>query len=366
MAVASNRVLLAHNPSGTGYEISVSAFNDPDRGWGLDQEVLLADTPGKIVSMNEITALQVAIYKEDAIYHAVAQTEFLGVSAPFRFELSKAGISGPCSPNAIIRNFDGRQIYLARDGGVYMYDGVAPLDGGRNIRRLIQGNIDLQELNRVWGMVDTKRKLVWFFYPTKANNVTRGLVISTDQGYPWPVWPVICPSGWDFSCGAEVRLEDDITLGELGVIGTYPDTTTLSSFASARTEMFMGLKSGIFFTHEFEESRDTYTDDGIPIKVHLRTGWHTPGGPEVYTADTLHHIFSSSDPNQELQVILRAQQLGRNIRQSKASPLYEGKVQRRTRHRVSGSQFSLDMQGEISRIFFWGGGMLSMVKRGGR
>jgi hypothetical protein len=130
--------------------------------------------------------------------------------------------------------------------------------------------------------------------------------------------------------------------------------------------MLMGLKTGIFFSHEYGEREELYTDDGVPIPVHLQCGWITPGSAEVYTADTLHHIFSCADVEQELEVRLRAQQLGRNIRVSKVSPLSSGKLQRRTRHRVSGTQFSVDIQGSIKRLFNWGGGALSLVKRGGR
>jgi len=368
IAVAANRVVLANDPSGTGSEVSVGGWNDPDRSWGEDdfQFVLLTDTPGKIISMNEISALQVAIYKEDAIYHAISQTEFLNVSAPFRFELSKAGISGPCSPNSVLRNFDGRQIYLARDGGVYMYDGVAPLDGGRNIRRLIQDDIDLNKLGRAWGMVDNKRKLVWFFYPTKSGFVNSGIVISTDQGYPWPCWKVNLPSSWNFVTGAQITLTDDISLGELKRLDSYSDDVTLASFSSGQSEMLMGLQNCVFFSQKYDDDSASYDDDGVPIGIHLRTGWITPAGLEVSTADTIHHVFSCVDPEQELLVRLRAQQLGRNIRESKASSLSSGKRQRRTKHRVSGVQFSLDIQGAINRSFNWGGGIMSYKKRGGR
>lgn len=366
IATAANRVLLANDPTGSPHAVNVSAFNDMDRGWDEEQFVLLSDTPGEIVSMNEINALQVAVYKEDAIYHAVAQTEFLGVSAPFRFELSKAGISGPCSPNAVLRNFDGRQIYLARDGGVYMYDGVAPIDGGRNIRRLIQSDIDLNALGKCWGVVDNLRKLVWFFYPSTSQLVNRGIVISTDQGYPWPAWPVRTPDGWDFTSGLQARLTDDASIGELSELDKYSDDIVLTSFASGRSEMLMCMRDKTTFSQKWGETDQRYNDDGIPIPIHLQTGWTTPGLLEVWTADTLHHIFSCTDPEQELQVRIRAQQLGRNIKTSSWSPLYSGKRQRRTHHRIGGVQFAMEMMGDVNRLFSWGGAVMTGKRRGGR
>jgi hypothetical protein len=364
MAVGANRVILANLPAESGYAVEVGGFNDPDRGWGLEQFTLLGDTPGEIVGMNELSALAVAMYKTDAIYQAIAQTEFLGVASPFRFELSKAGISGPCSPGAILRNFDGKHSYLARDGGVYMYDGVAPIDGGRNIRRMIQGTIDLNSLGATWGMVDTERKLIWFFYPSKNGLVNRGVVISTDQGYPWPVWPVDLPGGWNFSAGGAVFLEDDITIGEVGRLGDY-GTETLSSFSTGYQQLLMGTEANVWFSQKWNDDGD-YTDSGKPINIELLPGWTTPGGAHRWTADEIYHIFSSPDPEMEIMCTLKAQQFGNQILDSKSVPLSAGRLRRRTRHRISGTQFAPEFKGAITRFFSWGGGVMTAKRSGDR
>lgn len=364
MAVGANRVILANLPSSSPYGVEVSGFNDPDRGWGLEQFTLLGDTPGEIVGMNELSALSVAMYKTDAVYQVIAQTEFLGVAAPFRFELSKAGISGPCSPGSILRNFDGKHAYLARDGGVYMYDGVAPIDGGRNIRRMIQGNIDLNALGQTWGMVDTERKLIWFFYPAKNGLVNRGIVISTDQGYPWPVWPVELPGGWNFAAGGAVFLEDDITIGEVGRLGDYTDET-LGSFSSGHQQLLMGTESNVWFSQKWIDDGD-YSDSGKPIRIELLNGWTTPGGAHRWTADEVYHIFSSPDPEMELLCTLKAQQFGEEIIDSKAVPISAGRLRRRTRHRISGLQFAVELKGAITRFFSWGGGVMTAKRSGDR
>lgn len=364
LAVGANRVLLGNLPSVSPYAVEVSGFNDPDRGWGLEQFTLLGDTPGEIVSLNELSALSVAMYKTDAIYHAIAQTEFLGVAAPFRFELSKAGVPGPCSPASVLRNYDGKHIYLARDGGVYMYDGVAPIDAGRNVRRMIQGKIDLNFLGKTWGMVDTERKLVWFFYPTKSGLVNKGLVISTDQGYPWQVWPVSLPQGWDFAAGGVVFLEDDITIGDVGRLGDYAEET-LGSFSSGNQEILMGTRSNTWYSQKWDDDGE-YTDSNLPININLLGGWMTPGGAHRWTADELYHIFSSPDPEMELLVTLHAQQFGEEILKSSAVPLSAGRLRRRTRHRISGTQFRVGVAGPITRKFSWGGGVLTAKRSGDR
>jgi hypothetical protein len=364
IAVGANRVLLGNLPSVSPSAVEVSAFNDPDRGWGLEQITLLGDTPGEIVGMNELSALSVAMYKTDAIYQAIAQTEFLGVAAPFRFELSKAGISGPCSPGSILRNYDGKHIYLARDGGVYMYDGVAPIDGGRNVRRMIQGKIDLNYLGKAWGLVDTERKLVWFFYPSKSGLVNQGIVISTDQGYPWSIWPVELPIGWDFSAGGAIFLEDDITIGDVEELNAY-GSATLGSFSSGHQQILMGTRANTWFTQKWEDDGD-YSDSNLPINIDLLGGWLTPGGAHRWTADELYHIFSSPDSEMEMLVTLESQQFGEEILKSKAVPLSAGRLRRRTRHRISGTQFRVGIKAGITRLFHWGGGMLTAKRSGDR
>jgi hypothetical protein len=373
---------------------------------------MLGDTPGGIVSMNEISALSIAVYKTDAIYQAVAQTEFQGVAAPFRFELSKAGISGPCSPAAVVRNHDGRQVYLARDGGVYMYDGVAPIDGGRNIRRMIQDHIDYNNLDKVWGMVDRQRKLIWYFYPTVGGTVNRGIVISTDQGFPWKVWSLKLPDGWNFVTGSDVVLTQGMAVSELNALGSYT-TETLGSFSSGEQTMLMGTLNNIWYRQKWADD-GAYTDDGIPIPIRLHGGWVAPGNDlTLWTADEMTHLFqdklqepvtivsmytpeepvpeepplppdndpivgegvedpapppgdSTQEATPELQVRLLAQQIGNVFRATKWVPLYAGTKRRRTRHRTTGIRFRMEMEGSITRMFNWAGAMLSVAKRGKR
>ena len=128
--------------------------------------------------------------------------------------------------------------------------------------------------------------------------------------------------------------------------------------------MMMGRKSGVFFLQKWQDDGD-YTDDGRPIGVHLRTGWTTPGGVQIHTADELYHIFSCPDVDQELEIRLRAQKIGRNIVTRGPRMLSSGKPRRRTRHRVGGVQFSVDIRGSIRRAFNWAGAVMTH-SNGGR
>lgn len=370
IAIAANRVLLLNLPGVSSGGVDVSDFNDPDRGFSKVQMTILGDTPGPIVSANEISALQVAVYKTDAIYHAVAQTEFLGVAAPFRFELVKAGISGPCSPLCVLNMHTGTHAYLATDGGIYVYDGAAPKDVGRNVRRLIQPYLDENTREKAWGMSDPHRKLLWFFFPTKSATgapiLNRGVVMATDQGFPWPVWPVKFPDGWQMAAGMRAFFLTDKALGEMGEVMTGYGDSTLGSFTSGREEMIMGRLNNTWYTQQWDDRTD-YTDDGTLIDVLMQSGWHPLGSTiDLKTVHELYHVFRPEDDGLTLDVNLLARQLNQKIIDQGSRTLVQSDIDTRTQHRATGERFAVKLAGSISRMFRWGGATATFTRRGTR
>ena len=366
LAVASNRVLLGNLPAVSGFAIDVSSFNDMDRGWGRVQRTLVGDTPGHIVSMNEISALQVAVYKTDAIYSAVAQVDFYGGQAPFRFELVKAGVPGPCSPMSVLRMHDGNQVFLGRDGGVYIYDGVAPRDVGRNVRQMIQPFLDNNEYGKAWGMVDNSRKLLWFFYPTKSRNINRGVVMSTDQGLPYPVWPVQMPAGWQMTAGTRAFFVTDTAIGELQDSLVSQDPKRLGDYSTGREEMVIGRINNSWYTQKWEDDGN-YTDDGIPIDIKLTTGWNPFGAMiQFKTVHELYHIFEASGDGLVVNIAMAAHQADTTSLISGPQVLSNTVPSLRTDHRATGTRFAIQMKGSINRMFRWGGATATYAQRGMR
>lgn len=366
MAVASNRVLLGNLPSVSGYAVDVSSFNDMDRGWGRVQRTLVGDTPGEIVSLNEISALAVAIYKTDAIYSAIAQVDFVQTQAPFRFELVKAGVPGPCSPMCVLRMHTGEQAYLGRDGGVYVYDGVAPRDVGRNVRRMIQPFLDTNNVGRAWGMVDNARKLLWFFYPTKSQNINRGVVMSTDQGLPFPVWPIQMPAGWQMTAGQRCFFETDTAIGEIEDSLVSQDPKALGDYRTGREEVCIGRINNSWFTQKWFDDGD-YTDEGIPIECYLKTGWNPLGSMiQFKTVHELYHLFKCEGDELTVNMTVAAHQSDRTIILSGPEGLSNLSVQHRTNHRATGTRFSIELDVMTSRLFNWGGATATFAPRGMR
>lgn len=365
MAAAANRLLLGNLPGISPYAIDVSKTLDFDRGWnGRVQQQMLGDTPGAIIAMNEISALQVAIYKEDAVYHGIAQAEFLGTALPFRFELSKGGISGPCSPLAIVSVQEGSQAYLARDGGVYIYDGTVPNDLGRSIRRMVQPYLDENEYGKSWGMMDSHRKLLWFFYPSKSGALNRGLIMATDQGYPWPIWPVKFPDGWQMAAGMRAFFLSDKAVGELQDRMNAYGAATLGSFLDGREEMIMGRLDNTWYTQKWDDDGD-YSDDGQAIEFFLETGWDGLG-IRFKTVHELYHALRSDGPGFRLDVTLLAQQMTQSIKESGPKVLNADSARRKTSHRITGVAHAMRLEGNIRRLFSWAGAASKQVWRGER
>ena len=372
MAISANRVLFGGLPANP-YGVTASALNDHRTGWkgsatGTKWVTygILADTPGKIVGMMEITGLSVAVYKEDAIYHAIAQAEFLGTEAPFRFELAKSGIAGPCSALSVVRMMDGRQAYLSLDGGVYLYDGVNPQDCGRHIRTAIQQDIDEYHMGLSWGMIDPYRQLLWFHYPTSGGKTNRGLVLQIDQPPPWPAWRVAFPYGWDMATGGRIFNFSDKTIGSF--TEKFGDVSApLGSFASGRYDMTLIRANKSMYRQKWTDDGD-YTDATIPIDFNWTQGWENLGDPwEFSTVHEAQHIIDSPDPSFLARFQIAAQQANVNdIEVDDIEYIGPSVPQMKTSHRITGTRMAAIMSGSIKRIFRWGGCCLYHSRRGPR
>lgn len=366
MAVVGNRIIF-----GDDSNITFSHLNDHRQGWDIPSGyawttyALLGDTPGKIVTIMEITALAAAIHKEDAIYHAVVQAEFLGQNAPFRFELVKSGVSGPVSPNAVVRMLDGRQAYLSNDGGVYLYDGVSPNDVGRHVRNAIQNDLDEYTLGLSWGMMDPYNKLLWFFYPTQNGRTNRGIMLQVDQPPPWPAWRVSFPFGWDMAAGGRIFNFADKSIGSFGDVkfGEVPDK--LGDFASGLYEMSVAKADNTWFVQKWSDDGH-YTDGSIPIFVKWIQGWEAISDPFRFaTAQECQHLIYSDDPNFEIQFRLEAEQANVNdIEIEDWEHIGPSSHYSKTTHRITGKRFAPSFLGNITRAFKWGGLGLYYYMRG--
>ena len=358
MAINSDRILLANLTSGgtqSGSAIDVSANKDFDSGWGSVLVLILADTPGDIVSMMEMGNLVTAILKSDAIYLASAQ----GGAVPFRFDLKEASNDmGPVSPLAVIPGPGGTVIYLARDLTVKIFDGVRARSISKHIDDHLKKTVDRNRFNRAFLIWDSERQEIWVIYPqTGSNDPNVGVIINIKTFAMWPIsWTSLLPSA-----GISMFIETGTTIGDLqGTIGQQ--TGTIGDYASQVRRTVLGDKGGI--SHE-----DIGSDDaGTAIPIHAETGLDNLGDARRFkTLKDVFHLLSQTPSTQNITVKIgtssngqgRTLSAGKTVDLSDTPPFV-------TEHRITAQEFSVRYEGSATQPITGDGMSISGQMRGVR
>jgi hypothetical protein len=377
--VAAGRAVIA-NIDDQPYAVDSSdpvALGGFDSGWNGLNYTLLGDTPGEIIAGQEISSLQFVLFKTDAVYHGIAQVEFGGVAVPFRFELIKSRIQGPVSPHSLASLPDGSIMYLGQDAAVYVYDGTNCNDVGKHVRYALEGVADLDSLSDVVSWYDREKRLVWIWYPTTSGLMNRGIVIDPAT---LAAWDVILPETWNVACGGLVTLAAaGPRWNEMNILWREAGSMTWAS--SIVTEVFplIGLEEDIWMRHRWDNATN-YTDLGRPIETLWRPGYHHLS--EIGTYATLHdirHVMSQLERNETFTCRAKALDdeqyegssaifgIGSSAQEFEASDsLTKETDERKTEFGISGMRFRYQMEGDITRRFFWNGGVARFRMRGFR
>jgi len=350
MAVAGDRVLLGNARMftvGTGaglrywdgvyYSESVlmGGFSGAT-SWSDGRLIRLADTPGEIVAMQEMGALMVAVYKTDAIYVLSIQSGLF----PFRPELRSAGVSGPASPKAVTALNDNLHVYLARNSGLYIFDGSAPRSLGNHIQDFLRKKIDLNKIERSFLFFDNRREELWVFYPDvgSSGSIYKAIMISMSrEGFP--MWPMDWDRNYfDFTAGISGLVERDVTLGQLAG-NTLGDMAgfELGQFVTAGPYIILGDSSGMIYTLQAHAN-----DMGRGFRAFFQTGTTDLDEPaKLKTIIEEQHLVTSLSSDVCTVTIESASHgsrfemgTGKNFQAASSEGPYT------TEHRVTGREFS--------------------------
>lgn len=357
----ANRVMLGFLTSGgtqSAVAIDVSALNDFDAGWGSVLVALLADTPGPIVAMQEMTAVTGAIWKSDALYIAIAQA----ATVPFRFELRLAGIAGPASVNSIVQLQDGSQLYLANDFSVKLFDGAGLRHfGGENgfdLQRHIALTANSLQIQRSFGFLDKFRHIAWFYYPGLGQLACdRAVAIDLSSGAFWPM-------RWDdklFTSGYQGVVGSGLTIGELvGSIGDLDPGLTIGDFATSVPRIITAETGGKTFIDIGT------TDDGTPLPFFLETGL-TRSTPNAVTLSVVEHLFRQAAATQAVTARIGVSQAGETPVFDAGTALdIAGAGPYLSQHRQTGKLFAVRLEGSASNRVEWRGADAAYATRGRR
>ena len=256
----------------------------------------LADTPGEIVACQEMGTQQIAIYKTDSIYTLTSQS---GIS-PFAPSLRASGISGPVGPRAIVALSDQTHLYLARDGGIYMFSGGTPQSLGEQFRSWIAREIDAESYSDDSFMqFDPERNEVHVYYPVKGSGgvVRKGMIIDVST-QPFTGWPVLWPKqvynaskmkdsqeDINFICstihweGNQDARTADIVLPS-GEVVASPTTKYQELYFGTENEPLDDPRADVLAGRIFKTA-DIGNDFGIPIEAYMKSGLSDLGDPDA-------------------------------------------------------------------------------------
>lgn len=360
--VLANRMLALNGPDGSPAGVDTSDFNDFQNGWGRVQVSLIGDSSEPIVGGWETTALEGSIFKEDAVYAVMAQVEFGGVAAPFRFEARKVGINGPPSPASVIRMTDGSLVYLGVDGGIYRWDGMQIQEFAPQARYILADQLDFQKKKAIWGMMDPVRQIATWFYPGPDGQLNRGVMVDVANG---SCWEYVLPSGWSAECGGPVFIYRDVTIGELTrKLGEY--NFPLAELRTERRVQLLALADDRWGAQRWVTAEDDdYLDYSEPITVAWSPGWNPldKSYKQYATMHTMTHILHSFG-TASIDVIPKATERGLVVKEGPTATISQDSY----RHdvRLSGRLFTFEASGEVGNEFFHDGVLAEFSHRGER
>ena len=361
MMVLNNHVMLGNLKTGSTISpiaTDVSAFNDPDTGWGSIQVALHADTSGEIVIMQEMGNLVGAIIKTDAIHRATAQ----GGVDPFRFDyVSVPKDEGAAATLAYVVLSDSSIVYLSLNGKLKRYDLTAVTDfGGDNARVYLGDTIDFTSIGRSWMAYDSQYREILIVYPQRGGSgePDRGLIVKESTGAIFPIkWGTR-----EFSAGAFMRVVAPLTLGDLRGVALGSITKTLGELGQGDAQRVIVSAESNGQAHTFSGT----SDNGTPIDILAETGL-TPlnGGANLATVNSIEHRFERTAQSQPLTVKIGVSKAGEQrtlatsdvIDIGEPGPYYSG-------HRVTSKYLSMRLEGSASKSVVWKGSFVDAAQRG--
>jgi hypothetical protein len=129
---------------------------------------VLSDTTDTLVAIENLGTLGVAVYKRRSIWIGTAQGGL--DSSFFSFQL-RGQFEGPANPNSLV-NVNGAHYYQTKTGRIGVFDGVTHTWINDGILPLISGVIDINNMQRAFGVYDPIQREVWFYFPTLADNTS--------------------------------------------------------------------------------------------------------------------------------------------------------------------------------------------------
>ena len=300
--VAFERAVLGNlTISGTrqSSDIAVSAFQDP-ASWPttLGHRVSLTDTKDSIVAVKALNAQVFAIYKDRSQWVGIGTANLF----PFTFELRDQQV-GPVSPNVVVQA-ENDHYYVGQDGDVYQFDGNRARAIGGWAKRLIQNDLDFNNMGQSHGFYDRINREIWWFWPSyRAAARTGGIAYRLPyEDVPGAFSPLMV---YTDTLTASLDWRDTQTFGWNDLTGTWDnlskDYPTWDSFPNLGSlGELVGQSSGQ--VHRFGRSGG---DNGTTFDAY----WDLPyralaGVGDMAQIDVIESFFKQTSSTVNAQIVL--------------------------------------------------------------
>ena len=268
IAIVGDRVILGALQTNR-QAIDVSAFQDHTSGWGVTQTAVLAETPGPIVTMQELGINQCAVYKTNSIYIVSATTGL----APLRFDLHTANISGPMSVRAVVPISSSVHAVFTEESELFFFDGVNysrhPASPMIQSLFLLDASTTITGTGSLHGHYNRRYNELWWFYSRaglESLGQTDAIVVNLNNNSVWKA---------NFFDNAQIP----ITAAHYGQV--FSSTTR-------RPVFYLANSSGQFYTMEGNQDVNT------SINANLETGLSDLGDPtQAKTLEETEHYFAN-------------------------------------------------------------------------
>ncbi|RLE17146.1 MAG: hypothetical protein DRJ50_14395, partial [Actinobacteria bacterium] len=257
---------------------------------------------------------------------------------------------------------DGYHIYMARDGGVYVYDGGRVHPVAEHARYITEKQMNFARADEVFGVLDKVRNLAFFYYPSLSGGSNMGIVVDVKSGSVWPM--SISGAHRNYSCGLEVNFRYEPRIGDVNIPFGSMGLQTIGGLDSTNKMIAIGFTDDKWGANDWDGWVDEYSDFNEGIDFGWSTGY-TPLGtpPHLFkTVQEAYHTFSELE-----QIGMQLKWADRRLYEVYGPSRLMTMEKKKTSHRSTGRLFAMQFKGSsASSKFVYEGSTLSYRKRGQR
>lgn len=216
MDVINDRLVCGNFPNSPSYLV-ISDYLNPTSFPGVNDRNF-GDTSGEMTCVKQLGLLRGVVYKSDAIF-VMSPT---GDVYPFQFECKYRDIPGPVSPQSVVTLPNGAHLFLASDGGAYMFDGISIAEVNPAVKVYIRARWDQRYAYLCHASYDRRQQMIFLFYVPAGSGYPQGCLALQ---YPdFSLWPMFYDVPVMASCRATqtkgLRIRDLPLIQEMtGAIG---------------------------------------------------------------------------------------------------------------------------------------------------